>query len=494
MIRLSDFLRRPQVLVSIVATVDAADQALFAASFKAMERSFGFTPAKLGVLQMWQSLSFSLSLPVWGVFLPALGARYLLCLASLMWAVSTAMTPLAPLFELQCLLRCVNGAALSGVMPITQAILADAVDTGRRGAAFGWLQALHTLAKVLVTYHVLSLGDNWAYAYYMICALTFVIIVQIRRHLPPDYGKHLATAAGTSKTIKFGFSFWTDALRVVRKIARIPSFSILVLQGVAGGTPWNAMGFLNVYWTALGFSTEEVARISALTNAGALFGTLFGGYLGDFLAHYSRYHGRIATAQVSVLLGIPAWYLMLSASSSASSGSFAFVVSSGFFFFFVGTWTPTGANRPICADLVQEPGERAQIVAMWVMIEGVVGALFGAPLVGLISEFNGYEINAAKESNNAAILANALFHLGLVCWSFCFAAWCVMHFTLPSDMRATSHRKVESDGDGGESAGGGRCAGGGDEHGGGGGERGCDRGILSGQDGRLVEMRERERV
>jgi len=37
--------------------------------------------------------------------------------------------------------------------------------------------------------------------------------------------------------------------------------------------------------------------------------------------------------------------------------------------------------------------------------------------VGLISEFNGYEINAAKESNNAAILANALFHLGLVCWS-----------------------------------------------------------------------------
>ena len=50
------------------------------------------------------------------------GARYLLCLASLMWAVSTAMTPLAPLFELQCLLRCVNGAALSGVMPITQVL------------------------------------------------------------------------------------------------------------------------------------------------------------------------------------------------------------------------------------------------------------------------------------------------------------------------------------------------------------------------------------
>lgn len=54
-------------------------QALFAASFKAMERSFGFSPAKLGVLQMWQSLSFSVSLPVWGVFLPALGAFMYAC-------------------------------------------------------------------------------------------------------------------------------------------------------------------------------------------------------------------------------------------------------------------------------------------------------------------------------------------------------------------------------------------------------------------------------
>lgn len=350
------FVRDPQVLVTLVATVDAADQALFGASFKAMETSFGFTPGKLGVLQMWQTLSFSLSLPVWGVFLPVLGARYLLCLACAMWAGTTLLTPHMPVFEMQCLLRFVNGAALSGVMPITQAILADSVESAKRGAAFGWLQALHTLAKVFVTYAVLSLGDQWAQCYYWISFLTLIMIAFLRIYLPADFAKsseqlaaqemercsrdladairaenlalanalkakrdhasatlnakEAAKSKDGSKPPKFNLSFWSNAARVVNKIVRIPTFLILVLQGVAGGTPWNAMGFLNVYYAALGFDTEQVARISALTSAGGIFGTLFGGYMGDIAARKSRFHGRILTAQSSVLLGIPAWCLI----------------------------------------------------------------------------------------------------------------------------------------------------------------------------------------
>ena len=198
-----------------------------------METSFGFTPGKLGVLQMWQSLSFSVSLPVWGVFLPALGARFLLCLACLLWAVTTVLTPHVSIFELQCVLRCINGAALSGVMPITQAILADAVESSKRGAAFGWLQALHTLAKVLVSYAVLSLGDQWARCYYFIFVLTLFMIALLQLYLPPDFGKHLAAPLGgasVSKLPKLSLSFWHNAWTVVRRIFRLPTFVILVLQ------------------------------------------------------------------------------------------------------------------------------------------------------------------------------------------------------------------------------------------------------------------------
>jgi hypothetical protein len=300
-------------------------------------------------------------------------------------------------------------------MPITQAILADAVESSRRGAAFGWMQALHTLSKVLVSYSVLSLGERWAQCYYFVFFLTLLMIVLLWRYLPEDYGKSLAVPGIASskdhgKSPRLSLSFWSNSLSVVKRIIKIPTFVILVLQGVAGGTPWNAMGFLNVYYSALGFKTEEVARISALTTVGALFGSLFGGYLGDFAARQSRFHGRILTAQASVLLGIPAWYALLTPFDSSTgvvgggdavtnsaghggefmvnfvggSSAYSYAIASGFLFYFAGSWCGTGANRPICADLVVEPGDRAQIVAMWVMIEGVVGSLFGAPLIGFI--------------------------------------------------------------------------------------------------------------
>ena len=156
-------------------------------------------------------------------------------------------------------------------MPITQAILADAVESSRRGAAFGWMQALHTCAKIVVSYWVLSLGEQWALCYYVVFMLTLLMIALLWRYLPEEYGKNLAApgAAGgknIAKSPKLRLAFWSDALGAVRRIAKIPTFLILVLQGVAGGTPWNAMGFLNIYYSALGFAAEEVARIPRSLN------------------------------------------------------------------------------------------------------------------------------------------------------------------------------------------------------------------------------------
>ena len=38
------------------------------------------------------------------------------------------------------------------------------------------------------------------------------------------------------------------------------------------------------------------------------------------------------------------------------SSAYSYAIASGFCFYFVGTWCATAANRPICADLVVEPG------------------------------------------------------------------------------------------------------------------------------------------
>lgn len=48
-------------------------------------------------------------------------------------------------------------------------------------------------------------------------------------------------------------------------------------------------------------------------------------------------------------------------------------------FMFFRTWTPSAALRPLCAALTRNASERAQIVSMWIVLERLLGAVFGAP-------------------------------------------------------------------------------------------------------------------
>lgn len=265
----------PKTLVILVATVDAADLALVAASYKAFETDFGFTPRQLGLLSAAQGFSYALALPFWGMFLPRLGCRFLLCGACLGWMFTTFATPFANWFAAAILVRVLNGAALSGVMPISQAIIADVTEEQSRGQAFGCMQSLHQLAKVIVSYYVISMATRWAECYFVIGFITLMLFTLIYAKLPESYGKNMMTQNQTPS------QFLKDSWDTMKKIVMIPSFCILVLQGISGGTPWQAMSFLNLYWVTRGFSHEQAARVSALTQCGGIFGVLFGGWLGD---------------------------------------------------------------------------------------------------------------------------------------------------------------------------------------------------------------------
>lgn len=177
----------PQLLITIVSVVEAMDLALVTASFKALEQSFGFSPRQLGLLQSAQALSFSLMLPVWGALIPIHGCRRLLTLGCWVWCFSTLLTPLCPALEQQLVLRVSNGAALSAVVPISQAILAEVVDESNRGKAFGLLGSLGVISKIGIVYWVVAAGENWGHCYYAVGLLALWLIWLVNRHLPEEY-------------------------------------------------------------------------------------------------------------------------------------------------------------------------------------------------------------------------------------------------------------------------------------------------------------------
>ena len=207
---------------------------------------------------------------------------------------------------------------------------------------------------------------------------------ELRRDVPTSWGEEGAATRSVP----------TDALPRLysprSRILSIPSFCVLVLQGVTGGTPWMAMSFLNMYWLTLGFPASTAASIIALTKTGGILGAYFGGWFGDFAARRSPV-GRVMVAQLSVALGMPLWHSLLNPAIVDGSSMFPPVIL-GFLFFLCGTWTMAGANRPICAELVTNSADRAQIVGLWITIEGALGAVVGPTVVGAVSEMYGYKL------------------------------------------------------------------------------------------------------
>jgi MFS family permease len=341
----------------------------------------------LGVLTMTQTMAFSLSLPIWSMLLPSRGARGLLTAAITMWMCSTSMVPFNPSLQAQCVLRLTTGVALSGVVPITQAVIAGTVVETERGWAFGVLGAVKTAATSVVTYYVMRMGDEWAICYVVIALSSFLVLALVRTQLPARFGKSKAPEGSQEWSAN---ALVHQAVRTVCKVIRIPTFVLLLLQGVFGGAPWQNFGFLSVFYLSLGFSSERAGVIMALGSFGGFFGSLLGGWLGDVAVRRSPLHGRLFVAQLSVLGGMPLWAWMLN--PGVAGHGLRSALAAIFTFYLVATWAGVAANRPICAELVSDPGERAQIVSVWLLVEGFTNALLGAPLVGRLTMLFGYRL------------------------------------------------------------------------------------------------------
>ena len=94
---------------------------------------------------------------------------------------------------------------------------------------------------------------------------------------------------------------WSDVLSVLA----VPSFILIVVQGVVGSAPWNALVWNTLYLQLLGFSDFHSSLIASLFLLGTAAGALIGGVAGDIAAERSVNHGRVLVAQFSVLSGVP---------------------------------------------------------------------------------------------------------------------------------------------------------------------------------------------
>ncbi|EFN50878.1 hypothetical protein CHLNCDRAFT_141677 [Chlorella variabilis] len=248
--------------------------------------------------------------------------------------------------------------------------------------------------------------------------------------------------------------------REVASVLRIPTFRIIVLQGIMGSIPWSALVFLTLYFQLLGMSDAQASALVALFLAGTAFGGLIGGCVGDAAAKAYPQHGRIAVTQFSVGIGVPFAFLIFKGlPRSGGSGNVALYAAVLLVFALLKAWPAPACNNPMfagesmaepppslapgpCHAEIVPPHQRNLVYAFDRCFEGAIAAC-AAPLVGVLAErifgFSGtgtVSQDRQQDLVNAAALGNALLAFLVVPWTLTLLLYTGLHWTYPADKAA----------------------------------------------------------
>lgn len=421
-----------------ICAVEGADVMLLPSSFRALERDLGLQPSHLATLALCQALAASIFAPVWGSLIDhGYQRKWMLVGGATSWGILTVLLAFITQFYSMIALRTLNGIALAAMMPVSQSIIIDLTESHERGHYFGNVQFSIQMGTICGVVFATSLSNQtiwgfqgWRVAFVSVALMCFLLAAIIAccmaepRRVSLDEGR-----MGFMKEFRKLQAYW-----------RIDTFKVIVLQGVFGTIPWGALGFAVLYFQYVGVSDFGSAMLVGFFTLGCGFGGLLGGFVADTMESWSRWHGRAITAQISVSSGIPLVFVIFYVMPRDPSYYPGFAVLM-FTFGLMAAWCSC-VNRPILADIVPSGG-RASIIAWLVALEGSTSALFGAPVVALLSEnVFGYhpsrlaiaEMPVHQQHINAVALSRSIVICATVPWIVCLTCYSFLHFTYKADV------------------------------------------------------------
>uniref|UniRef100_A0A7S2URL5 Major facilitator superfamily (MFS) profile domain-containing protein n=2 Tax=Attheya septentrionalis TaxID=420275 RepID=A0A7S2URL5_9STRA len=423
------------ILLGLTGAVDAADGRVLTALFRALESEFSFGPETLSYLLIGQSLSMAVSSPLWGYLADRKSRSTLLAIGCFICGFSTWLMAGATTFFHLLVMRSLAGIALASISPVGQSLVADLVPERNRGRVFGILMAVSNAGAFWGGLFATSYGgrrifspwsgnsiSGWRFVLLVVGSLplllsivVYLIMSEPRRTLGITKG---VNSSGNEGTFHF-----------LKRLFRVRTFQLIVLQGLFGAIPWNALSFSTLWLQHAGFDDFTASKIVSWHMIGAMFGVALGGQLGDMAAVWSPSRGRVYVAQASTLMGtlVAAFIYGIQTADPSVTRSAHYLSASFFSMGLVSSWCGSGVNRPILSEIVP-PSQRASIMAWSIGLEGCSGALFGAPIVGLLAErVFGYGQNSgggvSQANDDANALAKAMLYMVTIPWLFCFTVY-----------------------------------------------------------------------
>ncbi|XP_049936071.1 uncharacterized protein LOC116262245 isoform X2 [Nymphaea colorata] len=356
--------------------------------------------------------------------------------------------------------RALNGIGLAIVTPAIQSLVADLTDESNRGTAFGWLQLTGNLGSILGGFLSVLIASTtimgipgWRVSFHLVALVSVIVGLLVRLFASdPRYSSVSSSGNATPRHS----STWLEVKALIqeaKRVIRIPSFQIIVAQGVTGSFPWSALSFAPMWLELMGFSHQDTALLMGIFVIASSLGGLFGGSMGDLLAKRLPNSGRIILSQISSGSAIPlAAILLLVLPDDPSSG-----FMHGLVLFVMGlciSWNAPATNNPIFAEIVPEKS-RTSIYALDRSFESILSS-FAPPVVGILAERvygyrpvpEGSNSKAAVETDreNAASLAKALYAAIGAPMTLCCLIYSFLYCTYPRDRdRSQMESFIESE-------------------------------------------------
>lgn len=330
--------------------------------------------------------------------------------------------------------RALNGIGLAIVAPAIQSLVADSTDDSNRGMAFGWLQFTSNIGSIvggllaLLIAPITFMGiPGWRVSFHLVGIISVVVGILVRLFANDPHFPDGSLRGNNSHGEAPGKSFWSEATDLVHEaktVMKIPSFQIIVAQGVTGSFPWSALSFTPMWLELTGFSHLQTAILTGTFVVGCSIGGLFGGRAGDLLSQRLPNHGRIILSQISSASAIPLAAILLLALPNDPSSVFLHtlvLLITGFFI----SWN--------------SEEWRTSIYALDRSFESVLSS-FAPPVVGLLSQnVYGYRPvprdaqSIATDRKNATSLAKALFTAIGTPMLLCCFIYSFLYCTYPRD-------------------------------------------------------------
>ncbi|MED6158880.1 hypothetical protein PIB30_037166 [Stylosanthes scabra] len=451
--------RMTLVLVNLAGIMERADETVLPGVYKEVGAALHADPTALGSLTLFRSLVQSLCYPLAAYLATRHNRAHVIALGAFLWAAATFLVAISSTFLQVAISRGLNGIGLAIVGPAIQSLVADSTDDSNRGMAFGWLALTGNIGSifgglfsVLIASTSFAGIPGWRIAFHLVAFISVIVGILVRLFAnDPHFPKHDHIAIkSTTHTFR---SEMKELLKEAKSVMRIPSFQIIVAQGISGSFPWSALSFATLWLELIGFSHVTTAFIWTMFIVATSFGALFGGKMGDILSQRLPNSGRIMMSQISSGSAVPLAAILLLGLPDDPSTAFMH----GLVFFIMGlsiSWNGSATNNPIFAEIVPEKS-RTAIYALDRSFESIL-ASFAPPIVGLLAQHvYGYKpipkgssdsVEIETDRENAASLAKALYTAIGIPMIICCSIYSFLYCTYPRDReRARMIALVESE-------------------------------------------------